>query len=170
MGIIESDMKFIEFSNDQFCHIETTSLYKRFLSFGVKTVEFVLLQNRKGVNVFVFVEAKKTFPNPKTALSYDEGIEEIALKFIHTIELITAVLTGIHCDDENELIIFQGGLKGAKIVLTLVISNHKDEWLMPVADTLNRRLKAHKKIWNIDKINVMNKESAIEHGLVMSES
>ena len=168
MTITESGMIFGNFPDNDVCNIERTSFYESFLSNGVKTVEFILIRNRNDKGKYIFVEAKTTFPNPETPASFDEGINEIALKFIHTIELIAAVLTGIHDDREEELGIFQGGLKSRKIELTLVIANHKDEWLPPVSDALKRQLKAHKKIWKAD-IRVMHKQDAINNRLVIKD-
>lgn len=57
--IIESEMHFGPYDEQDLFHIEKASLYKN-LGEGIKTVEFVLRYREKSI---CFVEAKRSMPN-----------------------------------------------------------------------------------------------------------
>ena len=57
--ITESEMNFGKFNETELFHIEDSNIYQS-LGSGIKTVEFILRQNK---NSIIFLEAKKSCPN-----------------------------------------------------------------------------------------------------------
>jgi len=61
MRIIEGDLKFGDFDDENFFHIEKTNIYETLSVQGVKSVEFIL--NKPEKNELLFVEGKTTLPS-----------------------------------------------------------------------------------------------------------
>ena len=169
MAELESGMLFIKPQNE-ICEIEKTELYKRLRHNGVKTVEYIRLSNIKNNRqALTWIEARTTFPNPQTEQNFNGEIDEIAEKFVHSLELFAAVMMNKLPDSESEFEKFRQVYMEARFQMILVIKEHKKEWLQYIADALHKKLKRHWKIWNINPstdILVLNEERAIKHQLV----
>ena len=123
--ILESDMKFGEYTEDQVLRLETSIQYtKRLMSNGIKSCEFVLRRGRK----LYFVEAKKSCPKQIQASTseekkekYYEYIEEIVLKMKHSLALYSNILLQRYEADGVSELLRRPDLSEVQIVLVLVV-------------------------------------------------
>ena len=163
MRFIESEMTF-EF-NDEICfRIETSTLYQKLQPKGIKTVECLLIKK----NQLWFIEAKPTSPKETTQPRFDDYIEEIKTKFIHSLTLFNSIY--IQRYDNNELPSQFKQLELSKIepIFILIIKDHQKDWLSPLKDELQKQLKLTAKLWHLKGawIRLMNEELAKEAGLI----
>lgn len=161
----ESGVVFGPFSPDRFLHLEKTDLYKG-LGQGYSIVEFLFVD---GKGRFIFLEAKSSSPRPASAGAgnedFDRFIEEVSTKFEDSFQLfLTAVLKRRASRElASGIGAFKPSSSGIKFVL--VIPKHKTEWLAPLQEALERRLRKTVHLWNI-KIVLMNKEIAEEYHII----
>ena len=164
MIINESGMSFGPFDEEKVFYIENSEIYNS-IKDGVKTVEFVYA---RGKDQLLFVEAKMSSPAPgegNTTQKFDEYIEDITEKFIHSFNLWLTMHLGrrigdaprdtIDCDPKTESFTF-----------ALVINGHAEAWLPPIRAALERRMIAERKIWNHEVI-VLNDKQAETRGLIV---
>lgn len=164
MQIIESGMIFGNYSPDRIFKIENSYLHKCAGS-GIRSVEFILL---KGTKKVFFIEAKSSSPKSDTSLEkYQEFLDEIANKFIHSFEILCAWYLG-RMNDNGEI-----GTKlktvstiEADFIFVLVIRGHKKEWLLPLQEELNQKLHYHNSIWK-SRVIVLNDEMAKKYNLIL---
>ena len=153
--INESDMDFI---SDNAFHIEKSTLYAN-IGEGVKTVELVRAKDDR----LLFIEAKTTFPNPNNPDSdsserFIAEIRDILDKFVHSLNMFSAVEIGVLQDDEQESMILT---KNVSLVFILVVKNHEFEWCKPIERELIAFLPRYfKRIWK-PNVLVINHEEAI---------
>lgn len=163
MEILESGMVFGHYRPEQVFKIENSQMHKH-VGTGVRSVEFILL---RGADKLFFVEAKSSSPKAETSLErYQEFVKEITEKFVHSFHMFCAWYTG-RVSDEGEI---GANLKTvtydeAKFVFVLVIRGHKKEWLLPLQEELNQKLRYHNSIWKTNVI-VMNDEVAKTYHLI----
>ena len=158
--IIESGMVFGDFAPQDVLHIEKTETYQN-MSDHVKTVEFLYTPSHKGI---FFIEAKSSTPNPVNKADYAAFINEICDKFSHSFQLFSSMymerqkeqLTGTFAEIDY---------KTAKFVLILVVNGHLEEWLPPLKEELEQKLRYHKRIWNTEVV-VLNEVLAQKYHLV----
>ena len=157
--ITESGMIFGPFDDGEIFHIEQSNLYQ-FLAKGVKSIEFIYSPQK---NVILFVEAKSSSPRLDNNIDFDGFISDISNKLIHSLELYISAYIGIHGDKKQEIpdMFAKIDWEDAKIKFLLVINGHKEEWLLPIIDGLNRVMLPQKKIWNME-IAVANETIATE--------
>ena len=161
--ITESDMDFIA---DNSFHIEKSSTYKKLSKQGIRSVEFIRAKDDK----FLFVEAKTTFPNPNNPSvenleKFRSEINEICDKFIHSLNLFSAVKVGVA---ENSFPDDFVPPEKASLQFILVIQNHKIKWCKPIKETLTATLPSYlKKIWKPD-VYVTNHAGAGKYNLTVS--
>lgn len=164
MQILESGMVFGDYKPEQVFKIEDSKLHHK-TGAGVRSVEFILL--KKTDKVF-FVEAKSSSPKADSGMErYQEFLTEITEKFIHSFDMLNAYFLGRYDD---------GGQMGSDIksitcanssfIFVLVIRGHKDTWLLPLQEELNRKLRYHASIWK-SRVIVMNDTIAREYNLVV---
>ena len=164
----ESGVIFGPFSPDRFLHLEKTDLYKS-LGQGYSSVEFLFADGKGGKEKFIFLEAKSSSPRPAPAgadnENFDRFIEEVSVKFEDSFYLfLTAVLKRRASHElASGISAFKPSSSGIKFVL--VIPNHETEWLAPLQEALERRLRKTVHLWNI-KIVLMNKKIAEEHHII----
>lgn len=164
--INESGMSFGPFQETDVFYIEKSKVYSS-LEEGIKTVEFILYRSDMEI---IFIEAKSSSPRPNNQENFDDFIEEISSKFIHSMDIYFSVLLKRLADDDGELpMIFKtADYSNVKLKLILVIKGHKTEWLPPINNSLKLKLKRQIKIWRVEPV-VMNHESAAAHGLLENE-
>jgi hypothetical protein len=164
--IEESGMTFSFNENDLF-HIEKCATFSA-MSQGVKIVEFIVNQSER----LVFIEAKKSSPKPdKDNVDFDIFITEIYEKFQNSLLLYIGLMLSRPFSTQsiipkNHSI---NQLKHAKIQFYLIINGHKDEWLPPIDEALNLRLKAVKKCFAISSIKVLNDKMALNYNLITTK-
>lgn len=169
--IRESGMIFGPFEADNCFWIENSTIYRK-LQNGVKIAEFLLLQ--PDINSLLVLEAKTSSPNPTNGDSqskFEDYITEIADKLLNALTLGVTICLERHVDSSNEVPAGFRGLtfNGLKIILILIIKDHKRQWLSPVNDALKKKLASTIKIWPLDVI-VLNESLAQKRGLVVSDT
>lgn len=164
MQILESGMIFGNYKPEQVFWIENSQMHNDIGS-GVKCVEFILL---RGMDKIFFIEAKSSSPKSDTSWDrYQEFLDEIKDKFIHSFNVFCAWYTG-RLIDEGEIgtELSAVAYPDAKFVFILIIRGHKKEWLLPLQEELNQKLRHHKAIWRSNVI-VMNDEIARKNQLIV---
>ena len=160
--VVESNMIF-EFEEKHIFQIENSNLHSS-LGDGIKTVEFVVSVKPDEI---LFVEAKSSSPQPKAENKerFDEFIDEISDKFIHSFNMyLTSVLKRNLVDKiPDKLLNIE--LETAKFKFILIIKGHKIEWLQPLKDAFDRIMIDYNKIWKSSVI-IMNDEIAQEFKLI----
>ena len=160
--VVESNMIF-EFEEKHIFQIENSNLHSN-LGDGIKTVEFVVSVKPDEI---LFVEAKSSSPQPKAENKerFDEFIDEISDKFIHSFNMyLTSVLKRNLVDKiPDKLLNIE--LETAKFKFILIIKGHKIEWLQPLKDAFDRIMIDYNKIWKSSVI-IMNDEIAKEFKLI----
>lgn len=163
MIIQESGMVFPVEEDNTFIIEKSGSVLKR----DLKSVEYV--ERRKWGNKVTlrFLEAKSSSPNATNKDDYDKYISEIREKFQNSISIMFSSLSGRKGMEDvyNEL---PQGINTLKVKtidecgLCLVVKNSKEEWLVPVMESLKKELKSIMRCWNIpDKnLKVLNEEDA----------
>lgn len=173
--IIESEMCFGEFDEFNLFYIEDSHIYKK-LGPGIKTVEFIL---KKDKNKIVFLEAKKSCPNPDNRYEskdknekFEEYYSSITEKFISSFQIYLSVILKRKQDDNLEVgdeLKIANKLKDVKLKFILVIKNACDvAWLAGPKEELNNRLITIKKIWGIDLV-VLNEDLARKHKFICDD-
>lgn len=160
--VVESNMIF-EFEEKHIFQIENSNLHSS-LGDGIKTVEFVVSVKPDEI---LFVEAKSSSPQPKAENKerFDEFIDEISDKFIHSFNMyLTSVLKRNLVDKIPDKIL-NIELETAKFKFILIIKGHKIEWLQPLKDAFDRIMIDYNKIWKSSVI-IMNDEIAKEFKLI----
>ena len=125
-----SNIRFI--ANNTF-HIEQSAAYSN-IGENIKSVEFIRVINVK----LLFVEAKTTFPNPvnssvKNIEKLHEEIDDVCIKFIHSLNLFSAIEIGAKEDMLAKDFILP---KKVSLVLVLVLRNHELEWCRKIKPEL----------------------------------
>jgi hypothetical protein len=158
--IIESGMEFI---SDNVFYLEKSHALIE-VGQGIKSVEFVRMIN----NRLMFLEAKTTFPNPeKTDTNrFDEEVNVICKKFIHSITLYSSIVLGVNYDQLPRAFIDESK---KSIWFVLVIRNHELAWCRYIQTKILNLLPEYlQKIWN-PQVYVINKKSAVKYNLVKKD-
>ncbi|MBU5436331.1 hypothetical protein [Pseudoflavonifractor sp. MSJ-37] len=162
----ESGMIFGPFPEEQFYHLERSSLYQNTgKQNGVCTVEFLLSRNER---FLTFLEAKSSSPRPggDRQERFQAFIHEIAAKFLHSFDLYLSAALGRHEDCADLPDSFRGLDRSAvTFQFVLVIKGHKEEWLPPIRAALEQVLRAHRRIW-ASKVVVLNDTMARKQALI----
>lgn len=162
--ICESNMIFGDFEEEKLFRIEESKLHNK-IGNGIKVVEFILLKNE---NELDFIEAKSSSPRPtkENNIRFNEFIEEISDKFIHSFNLFISTILERNKDyGEINDNFYQMDNSKIKLKFILVIKGHEIEWLLPIWDALKKKLSYHNIIWKSEVI-VMNDSIAEKYNLV----
>ncbi|MDO4266288.1 MAG: hypothetical protein Q4C63_07520 [Eubacteriales bacterium] len=156
--IDESGMSFGPFDDSCIFWVEKSQLYNKVQNKEVKSVEFILAENNK----LQFVEAKSSSPRPTldNKIKFEDFINEIALKFLHSINLYYSGILRRHeeiNDIPDKIKIMDNSQVSIRCIL--VIKGHEIEWLPPIQVALNRKMISISSIWNFE-IAVMNDSMA----------
>jgi len=160
--ITESDMDFVA---DNTFYIEKSALYTS-LGEGVKTVEYLRVKDGK----LLFVEARKTFPNPdnpdaENLSRFREQIDEICEKFIHSLNLLSSVEVGVADWVYPDDFTLPDNLS---LAFVFVIRNHETKWCKRIRQKFIEALPMYlKRTWN-PEVFVINHETAMKHNLAVS--
>jgi hypothetical protein len=158
--IMESGMEFI---TDNVFHIEKSQALME-AGQGIKSVEFVRMINDR----LMFLEAKTTFPNPEKAdvNRFDEEVNNVCKKFIHSITLYSSIVLGVHYEELPRIFIAESK---KTIWFVLVICNHELAWCRYIQTKICSSLPEYlQKIWN-PQVFVINKKSAMKYNLVKQD-
>ena len=168
--ITESEMNFGKFDETDLFHIENSKIYKA-LGSGIKTVEFVLKYDE---NSIVFLEAKKSCPNPanrneskEKEQKFEEYYSSITEKFIASLQIyLAAILDKFQNSEEvGDRLRTVNSMKDIQLKFILVVKNAEDiTWLAGPLAELKARLLQIRKIWGVE-IAVLNEELAGEYKL-----
>ena len=164
--IEESGMKFGPFECSHVFRIEKSKLYKSL--HNIKTVEFILENNNK----LQFIEAKSSSPKPvpDNLVCFEQFIDEISQKFLHSLNLYYTGVLGRH-GSANDLpdAMKEINHQHVSIKFILVVKNHQDEWLMPIKDALEKKMRSISSIWG-SQLAVINEKTAQKYKLIQSGS
>lgn len=170
--IIESDMQFGPYSDEEVFWIEKSRLYtEKLQQSSVKCCEFIL---NRGKNIY-FIEAKKSCPNQLTANSteekkdkYNKYIEDITEKMRHAISTYASLLLNRHqTGEELPPNLAKNDLSKMTIKLVLVVKTAEASWLIPLMDVLNQKLRKDSCIWRDVQLYAINEAKARELHLVI---
>ncbi len=166
-------MRFGPYSDGRCFHIEKSRTYAD-IQRDVKMAEFILLWSGKDKPpVLWVVEAKSSAPRPENKQDFDTFIVEIREKLVNACSLCWASCMKRHKNAEAELPEPYKKLElpqvGVRFVL--VINNHKEEWLIPLHEALNKALASTIKTWSFKStsVAVINDELAREYELIISD-
>ena len=167
--IPESGMTFGPFLKEHCFYIEKSEIY-RTIQNGLQIAEFILIQPDN--NSLLVVEAKSSSPNPAnkdSGIKFDDYITEIAEKLSNAFTLGLALCLERHTDNKDEIseCFKQITHDSVKVKLLLVINGHKDEWLAPLNEALQKKLKCFSKIWPLEVITI-NEKIAERYKLIKS--
>ena len=167
--INESGMCFGPYTHDKVFRIEESSIYKS-LEGGVKIAEFLLLRSIEGKKpLLCVVEAKQSSPKPENS-NFNGFIEDISEKMVNSFSLGWALRLKRHPNADSELPKqFQKlDLSEVDVRFVLVIKGHKNEWLGPLQEAIERTLRSTTKTWGLgsNPVAVMNERLAKKHQLL----
>ena len=167
--ILESEMQFGEYKENQVFQIEKSEQYtKKLRQRGVRCCEFLLLRDNK----LCFIEAKKSYPDPLIGCSSDErkeqyhkDIREIVEKMRHSLELYANILLKRYSQEGvSELM---RNVETLEMRLILVIKNADASWIAPLQDVFRKELRAEMQIWKIPDFIILNEEQARKKHLIV---
>jgi hypothetical protein len=148
----------MDFIVDNAFPMEESQAYKSICD--VKSVEFVRIKQDN----LLFIEAKTSIANPKNSPEpFREEIEKICDKYIHSLNLLSAIKIRIFDDILPD--VFETNSK-ILIKFILVVRNHEPEWCIPIKDAIKLSLPKYlKKIWTPDVL-VINQDTAKKYKLI----
>lgn len=162
--IVESGMTFGPFEDSHVFWAEESNLYHGVQNSKVKTVEFVLAENSK----IQFLEAKSSSPKPipENTTEFNSFIDEIFLKFLHSINLFYAGILGRH-EKNNDIPEYIRKIDNQRISIKfiLIIKGHEMDWLPPIHEALTKKMIPISAIWNSD-VAVINDAMAVKYKLI----
>lgn len=98
-------------------------------------------------------------------------IDDVRQKWVNALSLSIAIRLGRHGEASEKLPESMKllDLAIAAIRFILVVKNHREDWLPPLQDALNKALKPTAKTWALSPspVAVMNEDIAKLHGLIV---
>lgn len=171
MGVIipESDMEFGVYQKEQVFRIEESEQYtKKLRQQGVRCCEFILLRSNK----LLFIEAKKSYPDPINGIIKDKNqyytdIKKIVEKMRHSLDLYANILLNRYPQDgvSEEM----KNVENLEIRLVLVIKNADKSWIIPLQEKFRKELNSEMRIWKIQDFMILNEEQAKKKHLIVKE-
>jgi hypothetical protein len=170
----ESGMTFGPFPPGCAFRIEKSCLYQAMSGdgSGVKVAEMLLLRgsSEDRTPAIWIIEAKQSFPRPTSRADFEKNVERIRCKLADSLSLFFAMRLGRHADALAELPDqFQAVDPGAvDIKLVLIVKGHREKWLPPLNDMLNKALRPLVRVWGLKPtaVTVTNDDGALRHGLI----
>lgn len=161
----ESGLTFGNFDEADVFLIEQAVAQVQLSAAGVKSVEFILRQERSGSLAISLVEAKSSIPRNSA-----DFFAEIRQKMLHSLAVWFCTVLGRHTGLKPLLPEHQRSVKvlNLPLRLVLVVPQAPDAMLPQLTELFRRALGADQVIWGIDQssIVVLNESRAIKHGLV----
>lgn len=168
--IKESGMEFGPFPKDSVWHIEESAIY-RSITEDVKMAEFVVAITRKNKAVAHIIEAKSS--SPQCSDKQDRELEKIRAKFSNALMLTLAASLGRFEQERLGLptALLNFNIREGNFKFLLVVRNHKDDWLAPLAEKLKKALRSLIKTWNLPdaSVLVLNERLAKQVKLILTE-
>ena len=166
--IPESDMTFGPFPDEHCFHIEKSRVYDK-LKNGLQIAEFLLIQPDK--NKLLVVEAKSSSPdlaNPESKESFDDYITNVSQKLLNAFILGLALCLERHVNNKDDISTCFREITqdSVKVILLLVIKGHKKEWLIPITEALQRKLKSISKTWPLDVFAINERTAQSIYNLI----
>ena len=163
----ESGMTFGPFPKDHFFHIEKSMVYRQIQN-QIKMVEFILLKQHGDYGQIWLVEAKQSSPHPGNLEDWELYLGELKEKFENGLGLFIALCLKRHTDPDFNQPMRTVDLKNISFKITLVIKDHKSEWLAPLKDAIQQKLLPLCKSFNLtfNPVLVLNDQMALEKGLI----
>lgn len=167
ISIVESGMTFGPFKKECFFHIEKCRSYSE-ISEYVKMVEFVLCQQTKETHQVMLVEAKQSSPQPANEEDWNVYITELQEKFENGMNLFLSLFLKRYTDPDFPDSMQNINLSTNRFLIALVIKGHKPEWLAPLKDALNQKLRPLQKTLNLgpNPVLVLNDPLDIKIGMI----
>jgi hypothetical protein len=171
--ISESGMRFGPYPDGTCFHIERSKVYGN-VEQGVRIAELLLIRKGKENRPDIWVvEAKSSSPRPETQPNFDAFVSEIRDKLINAFSLGWASCLQRHEFAAAELPepFRRLNLSETGVRFVLVINGHREEWLPPIKDALNKALSATIKTWAFSptSVAVINNVMAVKYGLIFGE-
>lgn len=142
---------------------------------GIKTAEFLFLDDKKGSVKIWIIEAKLGSPQPAKEEDFNKFINEVKDKLHDSLSLFIAIYLERHLK-ELPMSFQKIDLKGVNFNLVLLMTSQKfnenEDWVSnlqaSLQDVLNPLIRKMPKIWKFhsNKVIVMNTETAQLHGLI----
>jgi hypothetical protein len=167
MRIIEGDLTFGDFDDENFFHIEKTNIYETLSVKGVKSVEFLL--NKPEKNELLFVEGKTTLPSKGNLERYNEEIADISKKFLDSMQLAIGIWFGSHNPSVDAPLNKESFFAyGKQVIFVLVIKNRKGKFTA-IEERIKREIHREYKLMGF-KVRVLNEELATKARLIAGEN
>lgn len=162
----ESGMVF-SFDEQRLFYIEKSELYSKVLNAkGISVVECVISRPINNAEAAILIEAKQSAPNPEGQggkARFQEFIQEISHKFIHSVSICYAILHHVQIVEESKYpmgeMITEHLRDTPNIIFLLIVKQHTKEWCIPLQEALNQKLKRMQTIWHT-QVLVLNEEMA----------
>lgn len=151
--------------DDRLYYVESSDSYKEIATKGVEMCEYVELKEGR----VLFVEAKKTAPNPQSQVDnaeniFNEYITSICNKFVNAAMMLNTGVVERRKDIRSEIpdTFTLQTIQQYNYTCLLVIKDHEIAWLPPVQDALKREFSRTPfwNIWSNYKVQVINEELA----------
>lgn len=165
MEFVESFMKF-SFCDEDLFRIEKDELVEE--TKGLKACECVVLLS----NNIAFIEAKASAPRTDNINAFSNFIEDIKLKFAHSLQLFTDIKSKVYGEEAFYRLPINIQLdKSATNTyrIFLIIHGHRKDWLIGLLDALRDAMREVVKQWNLrdSNIKVYNEEIALENKIIV---
>lgn len=163
----ESEMKFSYEEQDTF-YLEKSELYEtRLRNHQVSSVECITVRVQHDRRKVLFIEAKTSAPNPngpKGIGRFEEFVEELCVKFRHSLAMCYAILHDVHGMEDSTLHNMGAVLRSCletqpQILYVVIIQKHEPSWCNGLQEALHKALTSMRSIWKI-QIVVINEEIA----------
>ncbi len=163
----ESEMKFSYEEQDTF-YLEKSELYEtRLRNHQVSSVECITVRVQHDRRKVLFIEAKTSAPNPngpKGIGRFEEFVEELCVKFRHSLAMCYAILHDVHGMEDSTLHNMGAVLRSCletqpQILYVVIIQKHEPSWCNGLQEALHKALTSMRSIWKI-QIAVINEEIA----------
>lgn len=150
------------FPKEDIYRIEKSALLSKV---HLKATECVVSKNGK----LVFVEAKCSTPRPQSEEQFEQFMNDIADKFVHSILFYNAVMLR-HQEELLPANIRNVDLHTAQYSFVLIVHGHKIEWLPPLMDELKSKMSDMLRLWNISDttVKVINDQMALDGKLIVA--
>lgn len=171
MYIEESGMTFGYYDKNMVFVIESWDEYVHHLKpNGVNTVEFILMRK----DSIFFIEAKTSTPDyhnyknsKQKTLKYNEYVESIVKKFTDSVSLYMSILLKRTIQNGVPDEFLKDSCANSEFVLILVVKNGFEDSLRHYKEKFEYQLKPMMKTWNINKIFVIDEQTAKNKGIVL---
>lgn len=163
----ESGMNFSYEEQNTF-YIEKSELYETNLrNHKVSSVECITVRTQRNYHKVLFIEAKTSAPSPnglKGIGRFEEFVEELCVKFKHSLAMCYAILHDVHVMDDNTSHKMGAVLRSCletqpQIMYVVIIQKHEISWCKGLQEALHKALTSMRYIWKIQVV-VINEEIA----------